>query len=108
MTKKGGDRMAEKIHDDNWKAKVPSRKYPWWQWMDGSTWKARKGKDYHLSSKSFAGGLRRRANKYNLGVTIEAYEDFVIFRFRNRDGSSLKEEAKSNVRELRPRKFNFS
>jgi hypothetical protein len=72
--------MAEQIE-----AEKPGRRmfYPWAEWMNGSTWRARRGIDFTVTVQGFQNALHQRARSCNnmKVITGSPSEDVVEFRF---------------------------
>lgn len=56
--------------------------YPIEQWVDGSTWEAKRGTDFDCKPKSFVVSLQRAAAKIDMHVEVCVRGDSVTFRFK--------------------------
>lgn len=82
--------MNFKAQDDVFKRGRPA-KYPWDLWTDGNRHTARKGLDFDIDPKSFAGNLYERArldstDERTVKVQTKIEGDSVYFRFYENQG----------------------
>ena len=52
--------MARRV--DSFKEGLPSRRYPWHEWTDGSIWEILRGEDYDVPTENMRVNLHERAN----------------------------------------------
>lgn len=57
------------------------KQYPWDQWLDGSTWSARQGKDFDVEPNVFRSYLYEVARKNGTTVTTRTEGKRVTFKF---------------------------
>lgn len=64
------------------------QKHPWAKWMNGSTWRLRRGEDFTCTMKSFRVLIYRRAKEAGLHVHISEREAdaFVIQAYKKDAG----------------------
>lgn len=63
------------------------RRYPWSDWMDGSIWQARTGKDFTGDAEQFRGYLHSKATDSGLKVrtSVNKKTGTVVFQFHGWD-----------------------
>lgn len=75
--------MAERIESIAVARKGRPPIYPWSEWMDGSAWRIRRGKDFSVLPDNMARGVRQRARRYGVPVvvTVDNAAGSVEFQF---------------------------
>lgn len=56
-------------------------KYPWAEWMDGKTWEAVRGVDFHVTPAAFRTVCHSAAARHGGGVRVATDGDRVVFKF---------------------------
>lgn len=61
-------------------------KYPWDEWMDGSTWRITRGADFDVKVLSIRSGVHRCARQRGLRSEARIEGDSLIFRATPKEG----------------------
>lgn len=90
---------AEVLDSYDWgTGRTRASKYPWEQWMDGKTYKIKKGIDFESSCSKFIQQLRQRASDYNARVNVANPDDeTIVFQYLPREETELEKLAKKVI-----------
>ncbi len=73
--------MAEKLENHEFSVVLGRPpKYPWDEWLDGSTWRITRGQDFDVEPSSMRKGASQAASRRGLRAQTQIEDDSVIFR----------------------------
>jgi hypothetical protein len=80
--------MAERLENYEFNAMGgPSPKYPWDEWLDGSTWCITRGADFDVKPFSMRSAVQGAGERRGLRIQTQIKGDSLVFRAIPKEGA---------------------